>query len=164
MSRICLSCSLSNHSARPHLVSLIIDWAHLHVIVIQSPQLYISTHFTPVMVRSRTHYVDSTPATILKLSIYLAILTRWSLPSVSSPLPPDCLSPWSVCSWVFPHRICTSYLWTRGDWLLLKIVSTILRSHPLTSSLHCTSQYSPSRSINIQVLLLTSVSGCICYS
>ncbi len=29
MSRICLSCSLSNHSARPHLVSLIIDWAHL---------------------------------------------------------------------------------------------------------------------------------------
>ncbi len=29
MSQICLSCSLSNHSARPHLVSLIIDWAHL---------------------------------------------------------------------------------------------------------------------------------------
>ncbi len=43
------------------------------------------------------------------------------------------------------------------------IIRTILRSHPLTSSLHCTSQYSPSRSINIQVLLLTSVSGCICY-
>ncbi len=29
MSRICQSCSLPNHCARPHLVSLIIDWAHL---------------------------------------------------------------------------------------------------------------------------------------
>ncbi len=46
----------------------------------------------------------------------------------------------------------------------LSSIRTILRSHPLTSSLHCTSQYSPSRSIDIQVLLLTSVSGCICYT
>ncbi len=44
-----------------------------------------------------------------------------------------------------------------------RFIRTILRSHPLTSSLHCTFQYRPSRSINIQVLLLTSVSGCICY-
>ncbi len=29
LSRIFLSCSLPNHCARPHLVSLIIDWAHL---------------------------------------------------------------------------------------------------------------------------------------
>ncbi len=35
--------------------------------------------------------------------------------SLCSPLPPDCLSPWSVCFRVFPHRICPSYLRIRGD-------------------------------------------------
>ncbi len=46
----------------------------------------------------------------------------------------------------------------------LPIFSTNLRSHPLTSSLHCTTQKSPSSSINVYVLLLTSVSGSICYT
>ncbi len=39
---------------------LIIDWTHLHVIGIQSPQLYLSTHLTPVIVRSLKYVMDST--------------------------------------------------------------------------------------------------------
>ncbi len=142
MSRICLSCSLSNHSARPNLVSLIIDWAHLHFIVIQSPQLYISTHFTPVIVRSRTHYVDSTPSTIqaeylsdnTPIDLHLLCLlhvfsspTRLSVSVVSVLLsiPPSHQHVISV-----DKRISTL--------TSLPIFNAILRSHPLTSSLHCT--------------------------
>ncbi len=45
LSRICLSCSLSNHSARPHLVSLIIDWAHLPHQLNQPPTPAITYHY-----------------------------------------------------------------------------------------------------------------------
>ncbi len=62
---------------------------------------YKSTRHSSLPVRSRIHYVDSTPATMLAeyLSCYTypLILTSCVF-SLCSPLPPDCLSLWSVCS------------------------------------------------------------------
>ncbi len=59
MSRICQSCSLSYHSARPHLVSLIIDWAHLQSLTSTLHKLTHLCHsWTDLKVASFSTLVD----------------------------------------------------------------------------------------------------------
>ncbi len=59
LSRICLSCSLSYHSARPHLVSLIIDWAHLQSLTFTLHKLTHLCHSSADLKVARLHGCSS---------------------------------------------------------------------------------------------------------
>ncbi len=78
VSRICLSCSLSNHSARPHLVSLIIDWAHLQSLTFTLHKLTHLCHSSADLKVARLHGCSS-----LHWSSSACLAWIWSLPKVT---------------------------------------------------------------------------------
>ncbi len=78
MSRICLSCSLSNHSARPRLVSLIIDWAHLQSLTFTLHKLTHLCHSEAGLKVARLHGCSS-----LHWSLSARLSWIWSLPKVA---------------------------------------------------------------------------------
>ncbi len=82
----CCNCHGSARLSPPSITTIRITWVLIMLTCTSSPlssTQYKSTRHSSLSVRSRTHDVDSTPATI-KLSIYLTILTYWSLPPVSA--------------------------------------------------------------------------------
>ncbi len=164
LSRIGQALPSVNHNDPIHLNS---NHAHLHLITtvitasirahatVHSPSDLVYTTWTLLLLQSLS-WVSTLP--YFPVDPYLlCLLLVFSSPARLS------VSVVSVLLSISPsHLPVISVDKRRLTLTRLPIVRTIL-SHPLTSSLHCTSQYGPYRSINIQVLLLTSVSGCICY-
>ncbi len=118
LSRICLSCSLSNHNAHAltwfhwSLIELTCTSSSVITLSIKAP----ATVHSPSDLVNVLYYVDSTPA-YTKAEYLPCLLTCISLPPVSllvfSSPTRSSVSVISVLLLCFPHRSCPSYLWMR---------------------------------------------------
>ncbi len=147
LSRIGQALPSVNHNDPHHLSS---NHAHLHLITtVIYPVKEHTPQFTlcPISYTRRGLYSCYYQAEYLPYYTYLLILTS-CVCSLCSPLSPDRLSPWSVCSWRFPRLVGTSYLWTKGHSLYIANPSSVQTSEVIHSPQVSTAQ--PSKAHQVQ--------------